>query len=206
MPHKDPEARKAYLARWNTTNRARIKAQRKTYRAANRDRLIANDKAYYEAHKEERKVQDKAYRQANAPAIKAREKAKRQRNRAKRLAYHKAYYEKNKEKLLAQAAEYKRTHPEVPRAGKAKRRALKKGSARNDFTAAQWKAMQEAFDHRCAYCNKRCKGRLTQDHITPLTEGGEHTAFNIVPACRSCNARKQTGPVLAPVQPLLIIC
>jgi 5-methylcytosine-specific restriction endonuclease McrA len=74
-----------------------------------------------------------------------------------------------------------------------------------DFTAAQWKEMQEAYDHRCAYCGKRCKGKLTQDHITPLSQGGLHTASNIIPACSSCNNRKHTGPPLKPVQPMLLL-
>jgi 5-methylcytosine-specific restriction endonuclease McrA len=72
----------------------------------------------------------------------------------------------------------------------------------NDFTEAEWQAMKAHYNHRCAYCGKRQK-RLTQDHITPLSKGGSHTATNIVPACRSCNARKGTRPPLRPVQPLL---
>ena len=65
-------------------------------------------------------------------------------------------------------------------------------------------ALQLAFDHRCAYCDRRRKGRLTQDHVTPLSKGGSHTASNIVPACASCNSRKHTGPPLRPVQPMLL--
>ena len=47
--------------------------------------------------------------------------------------------------------------------------------------------------------------RLEMDHITPLSKGGDHTASNIVPCCRSCNAKKGTGPVLKPVQPMLLL-
>lgn len=74
----------------------------------------------------------------------------------------------------------------------------------NDFTAQQWDMLQRAFKHRCAYCDRRYKGRLTQDHVVPISKGGAHTASNIVPACRSCNSRKRTGPPLRPVQPLLL--
>lgn len=58
--------------------------------------------------------------------------------------------------------------------------------------------------YRCVYCGKRAKGKLTQDHIPPLSKGGSHTASNIVPACCSCNSRKAAGAVLIPVQPLLL--
>lgn len=87
----------------------------------------------------------------------------------------------------------------------AKRRALKNGSAICDFTAAQWKALQEQCGHRCAYCSKHAKGRLTQDHITPISRGGNHTLSNIVPACSKCNQRKGAGAPLVPVQPSLLV-
>jgi 5-methylcytosine-specific restriction endonuclease McrA len=86
----------------------------------------------------------------------------------------------------------------------AKRRALKINAPIRDFTSAQWKALQEHFSHRCAYCGRRAKGHLTQDHITPLSKGGNHTLSNIVPACKSCNSKKHTGEPLTPVQPMLL--
>jgi 5-methylcytosine-specific restriction endonuclease McrA len=57
--------------------------------------------------------------------------------------------------------------------------------------------------YRCAYCGAKPK-RLEIDHITPLSRGGAHSLANIVAACRTCNARKNAGKVLAPVQPLLL--
>lgn len=86
-----------------------------------------------------------------------------------------------------------------------RRRAKVLGAPISDFTPAQWKEMQAAYDHRCAYCRKRAKGRLTQDHLTPLSKGGSHTASNVVPACRSCNSKKNDGAVLNPVQPVLLL-
>jgi hypothetical protein len=85
-----------------------------------------------------------------------------------------------------------------------RRRAHKRHVPINDFTAAQWKEMQAIYDHRCVYCGKRAKGHLTQDHLTPLSKGGSHTAINILPACRRCNSQKRAGAVLRPVQPLLL--
>lgn len=76
-------------------------------------------------------------------------------------------------------------------------------SARCDLTEFQWSAIKAAYGNRCAYCGQRKP--LTQDHIIPISAGGEHTASNIVPACQSCNSSK--GPRLPRVtyQPHLIV-
>lgn len=66
-------------------------------------------------------------------------------------------------------------------------RGLAKG-ARYDFTAGDWRRALRWFDHRCAYCG--ADGRLTRDHVQPLSRAGEHTASNIVPACKPCNRAK----------------
>jgi len=89
------------------------------------------------------------------------------------------------------------------RASAKKRRAQKKGSTDNTFTAADWKEMKEIHDNRCVYCGRQMK-RLTQDHLTPLSKNGTHTKWNVLPACASCNSRKNDRNVLKPVQPLLL--
>jgi 5-methylcytosine-specific restriction endonuclease McrA len=90
-------------------------------------------------------------------------------------------------------------------AREARRRSRKYSAAICDFTKQQWIALQEAFKHRCAYCGKRAKGKLTQDHIVPLSKGSNHTLSNIVPACLSCNQKKNNGKPIVPVQPLLLL-
>ena len=115
------------------------------------------------------------------------------------------WYEENKEERSRYNAAYNKAHPEVQRANTKRRRAAKLQAPQNDFTEAQWQEIQEAYGHRCAYCGKRAKGHLTEDHITPLSKGGPNTASNIVPACKSCNSRKHDGPILKPVQPMLLL-
>lgn len=65
------------------------------------------------------------------------------------------------------------------------------------LTRDQWLAIQKAYNHQCAYCGKKAN-RLTQDHVIPLSKGGNYTADNIVPACQSCNSRKGTEAVDSP--------
>ena len=49
---------------------------------------------------------------------------------------------------------------------------------------------------RCYYCGKWLSGaRAHVEHIKPLMRGGQHSAFNIVPACPKCNWRKNAKSV-----------
>jgi hypothetical protein len=51
--------------------------------------------------------------------------------------------------------------------------------------------MLVAFGDRCAYYGGDNGGRrFKKEHVIPLSRGGGFTADNIVPSCRSCNARK----------------
>lgn len=52
----------------------------------------------------------------------------------------------------------------------------------------QWENIIRRYNYRCAYCGKRCI--LTQDHVVPVSKGGEHSPYNIVPACIECNIKK----------------
>jgi 5-methylcytosine-specific restriction endonuclease McrA len=62
------------------------------------------------------------------------------------------------------------------------------------LTADEWIGIKESFKQRCVYCGE--KKHLTMDHIIPVSKGGFHIKGNIVPACRSCNSRKNNKSVL----------
>ncbi len=51
--------------------------------------------------------------------------------------------------------------------------------------------MYEWYEHACLCCGR--KGRLTFDHVIPLSKGGENTILNAQPLCRSCNCSKYTS-------------
>jgi 5-methylcytosine-specific restriction endonuclease McrA len=96
-------------------------------------------------------------------------------------------YLNHREERLAQSAAYHRDHPEVGRARFENRRARKR-AADGSFTPAEWLALVERYGGCCAYCG--AQGRLEVDHRIPLSRGGSNRIENILPACRSCNARK----------------
>jgi len=75
------------------------------------------------------------------------------------------------------------------------RRAREAACEINDFTKEQWLETLQIFNHRCAYCLKplKCADR---EHLIPITRGGNNTQSNVVPACRSCNVKKNDRTLL----------
>lgn len=148
---------------------------------------------------------------------KIRERNRRQylKNRQKRLEQQREWRRRNPthtktwfEEHPGYQRAWKQTHPTQVSATKLasnkRRRALKAGASVNDLTHNQWLEIQTAQGHRCYYCGKRWKGKLTQDHLTPLSQGGAHTLHNVIGACRACNSSKGTNLPPVPVQPLLL--
>ena len=209
------------------------KAQKRARYLLNREALLRQKKIYNDAHREERNQQAALRRRSNPEKYKAKDHASYQKRRdtilAKRkqayaahpqrfLAQNKQSYQKHRQARAAKKSEmsrnnrarqreyetrYRREHPEKIKAKSDRRRAHHAQAPINDFTLAQWQEIKAAYGHTCAYCGRKMQ-RLSQDHITPLSKGGTHTASNIVPACQSCNSQKHTGPVPVPVQPLLL--
>jgi 5-methylcytosine-specific restriction endonuclease McrA len=190
------------------------RAIKKRYYERNKAAVIARATVYNQTHPDERRTTVAKHHQKLATTQPERLKANRKRGA-------KLFYERHAEQVKADVTRYREEHPEQVRLTQQKtnarpervaaiiqrtqhRRALQAGSAVNDLTPAQWLTIQATFDHRCAYCGKRAKGHLSQDHVTPLTKGGAHTLSNIVPACHSCNSKKGNRAVLKPVQPLLL--
>lgn len=183
-----------------------ISAQRKARRLANLDEARRKHRAHYAEHREEITQRIRSDRVANPEKYRVPVRARRQKPEvAERIrAQSRVWYAKNSAKAYAKVKAWAQANPERVAEHHRKRRACKANAPTNDFTASQWISLQIAFNHRCAYCGRRCKGRLTQDHVTPLSKGGAHTAANIVPACKSCNSKKHTGPPLRPIQLPLI--
>ena len=69
-------------------------------------------------------------------------------------------------------------------------------------TVEQWLWRCSLYGFRCAYCKSSTK-RLEQDHVIPVSHGGLGWPSNLVPACRSCNAKKRDrkGGVWVPKLP-----
>lgn len=100
-----------------------------------------------------------------------------------------AYYHRNIEKARNKVRRWAAANPAKRSAQHFRERVRRRAIVVADLTNDQWTGIKIAYRHRCAYCG--CKPRkLTQDHVVPVSKGGQHTASNIVPACQSCNSSK----------------
>lgn len=77
----------------------------------------------------------------------------------------------------------------------AKKRKLRMKEIPGSHTHQEWKELLRSYNWKCVYCGitmveKTGPDQITRDHIIPVTKGGTDDIENIVPACRSCNSKK----------------
>jgi 5-methylcytosine-specific restriction endonuclease McrA len=213
MPYKDPEVNRAYKRQWELAQREAKHRAQATWDAEHPEEALLRDgeilikKWVRRGEYLFRKIGlNRAWYVKNAERISTEAKHAYQHDAKKRAAIdarNKRYAEAHAEEIRAYFQQWVKDHPEQIAVIAGKRRARLGNAPVNDLTPAQWREIKETFKHCCAYCGKKSK-KLTMDHITPLIKGGSHTASNIVPACKSCNSKKHTGPPLRPVQPVLL--
>jgi len=172
--------------------RARCKACelniQSTYRLKNKEKISKTNKKSYRKHEETIKAKHKIYRQGN------KEKVRECINR---------WTIANKESVKEQAKRYRKNHIERCRETekiyrkehaeelkiKSQARKARTLSLPHTLTTSQWELIKLRFNRKCAYCNKELP--LTQDHLVPISKGGEYTHNNIIPACGACNSSKR---------------
>lgn len=76
----------------------------------------------------------------------------------------------------------------------AKRKSRTRANGGRGFTKKHWNKLLMNTNGLCCYC--RQSEARSIDHFYPISKGGEHDWFNIVPACRLCNSRKRENDPL----------
>lgn len=146
----------------------------------------------------------KAYRQEHAVEIAARNLQYQRANRDKTRGWNRKHYWKdpegqrergrqryseNGEAIRLKHAEWRKAHPEARRLASQRRHKRVREASGEKLTAEQWLQILEDFKYKCAYCGKSVD-KLEKEHRVPLSRGGSHAIYNIVPSCRPCNQQK----------------
>jgi hypothetical protein len=161
----------------------------------NRGAVCARVKEYREANPELIREHKRAYFAANRDREHARAKACYEAKRAERIAKSRAWVVANREWVRERQRAWLSSNRDKDAQRRVRRRARKQGARVCDFNETQWREIVAYFGGRCAYCGEP-SGRLEREHMQPLSRGGEHTAANIVPSCRTCNASKHTKTLI----------
>lgn len=182
--NKDPK-RIEYMKRYHASHRKDRSAYKAAYDAANKDKLAA----YRLATVSVRKVKSAAHYLANRDRILARVKGYTSKNHERVMDYHARYYAANTDKMKAENRAYRKANPDKKIHCENRRRARKAGNG-GSHTLQQRKELFDLLGNVCFYCE--APPPLTIDHNVPLKRGGTDDISNILPACRSCNSKKNT--------------
>lgn len=63
-------------------------------------------------------------------------------------------------------------------------------NAEGSHTKQDWEAVKARYSYMCAEKDDSCMGRVTKDHIVPLSMNGTNWPNNLQPLCQSHNSRK----------------
>jgi 5-methylcytosine-specific restriction endonuclease McrA len=171
--------------------RIRKAAASKASALRHRDDYLARARKQYAANPEKRRLKNRKYRKDNVEKERKRKADYRKSNPEKWRTYLAEWHVANRDKILARRAAYRKDKPDEVRSHNRKRRALKRSVTVESFTAKQLETHLSRFSSGCFYCDGL---REEADHFVPLSRGGAHALFNIVPSCRSCNRRKYNQP------------
>ena len=148
---------------------------------------------YYQNHKEEIDEYQKQYCQDHKKERNEYSKQWRKDNHEYALEYRKQWKKEHPDNVLEYQKKWAKTEKgkATSQRGQNKRRTILKEII-NTLTAEEWLDILEKHNYRCAYCGIEfdCENLPTRDHIIPISKGGNNTKDNIVPACKSCNAKK----------------
>ncbi len=154
------------------------------------------------------KLRSKKYRDTHINILRERRIALYPSRKPVLMARHRAWVKKNREHVRSEARRWGRLHRDELRAyarlwyeahkGNHKMYAANRRGWKDStvvmVTEEEWQTLIKVYENRCAYCH-RIMREPTQDHILPLSKGGDHSVENIVPACRPCNSAKKDKEV-----------
>jgi 5-methylcytosine-specific restriction endonuclease McrA len=152
------------------------KEEIKQYSILNKEKILEHKRIRYANDEEYRKKineRNKIWTMENSDTVRIRRKKWMEKNPDHRKKYYQSINGK-----------------EIIKSHNLKRERLLKGKM-CDLNGNQWEEIKKSQNYRCAYCGKpESDSKLTQDHIVPISKGGNHTMANIQGLCKSCNSIK----------------
>lgn len=110
----------------------------------------------------------------------------------KRCSRHSAKYSRSVKKWASRFKDGRYSNPEYISWLKNRHGVIKK-SAMGSHTFDEWLGLKNRFNLSCLSCGKKePEIKLTEDHVVPLSRGGEDSIDNIQPLCKTCNLKKFT--------------
>jgi len=168
----NPDLMKEKSHAWYVKNREKAISRAAEWAKKNPEKILEAQRRYYRAHRALELQRSKAMRQTPEGKMQAMQRVRKYQATAKYKAWLEAYRLSDTYKHHRKSQKAKRRAPNIVRT----------------LTQTEWNNILSFFEHRCAYCGQ--SGKLEQDHYVPIAKGGHHTKENVVPACRSCNAKK----------------
>ena len=159
------ECAKENASNWSRRHPKRVKQLNTQWKANNRDVIKLGDR--------KRKHLRKKYYEDN---------------REEKLDYQRNYIKSRGDELVAHSRVLKKAwlHTDKGIEYSGRRRGINVDKT-TECTEYHWDETISFFGDRCAYCGD-CWEHI--DHIVPISKGGEHTRYNLAPACKSCNVHK----------------
>lgn len=196
-----------YKRGYRNKNRDRLNARARAWRRLNSDRIKEQRKSLYEKHADKNKQYSRDYYWENKEVVLEKQREDYWRHPEKHRAHARKYYQKHRDGMLARATEYRQKHRDriltslrlyrqINRDLYARLRSLRRArqlGAEGSFTRQEWRDLCDQYGNRCLACG--AEGRMTPDHIVPLSRGGTNWISNIQPLCLLCNMRKHTKTV-----------
>lgn len=170
---ENPEKVHRNQARYYKENSDKIQERQARYRAENPDK-VREQKARWREENPDKDRESKMHWWKENPD------------------YYVCWREENRDKVREGQARWQKENSEKTRMTAQRREARKRGVF-SSLTINQWRWLLEQSNNSCVYCGKHERecGTLAQEHVIPLIQGGEYTIFNIRPACKPCNSKKQ---------------
>jgi len=158
------------------TRRRQHAAYMRSWRIDHKQQAVVINRTYRERHTEQLSISKAVYRQTHKEEMKL---------------YHRGWYLLHKDEITTRVRNWDAVHPDKKREygrRNTRKRQQRLVGGRHDLTIAEWESIKERQGYKCFMCGQIKP--LTQDHIIPLSHGGEYTADNIQGLCLSCNDKK----------------